>query len=802
MKDKTTTLPMIPIINAFMLPNMQRSLTVSREGSIKTLEQIQAGSKVILMTQREPNQEIPRELEEYFPVATVASVQQMQRAGASWEVLLKVHNNIIINSIDQEAIKAGHAMQASGTEKREPEMDEEVRQAAINLSEALQQLEEVSEGDIKLSELIQDLDPVRSDVQTMEYLKASWESMARISQETSVAKRIEIAREHVALKVTEIKITEEINSKAERKMSQDHRRAVLSEKIRIIQRELGENQELEERIKKSDLPEHVQKRLTEDLTRMTRAGAFNQEASVLREYIETMLSVPWKQKSAVEEDIKVIEEKLNQSHYGMTEVKKRVLEMAGVERRLARKKLPSSGKVMLLVGPPGVGKTSVAVGIASSTGRRLARVALGGLRDESEIRGHRRTYIGAMPGRIAKALIQAGSNNPVILLDEIDKMGSENGVGRGDPAAALLEVLDPSQLAEFKDRYLDEPIDLSGVTFIATANSLSSIPRPLLDRMEVIEIPSYSQREKEELTQRWLIPKTAQKVGLEGQLTFSKEAVQELIDGYTHEAGVRELTRLCERIAQHASLRAEKENHTETAGEKTEENWEIKINQDDIAQILGPRRVPKHRPMNKRVGAAQGMYYSEAGGGLMLIETDLTTGTGKVSSSGSLGKVMGESIEIAWRVARQQLEKPAGRNLPGMDIHVHLPDGATPKDGPSAGAAIVAAMVSALEERSITDEIAVTGEVNLHGEILAIGGVREKVAGALRNGVKQVIIPLENKKDIEVLPEDLQNSLKTNYVTRIEEVLSLMLEPRKNKHKEKETHSIKRATRSTRKAEA
>jgi ATP-dependent Lon protease len=539
--------------------------------------------------------------------------------------------------------------------------------------------------------------------------------------------------------------------------------------MKAIQKELGdmddvpnEIEDIEKKIAKSGMPKDVMQKIKGDVNKLKMMSPMSAEASVLRNYIDVLVSVPWKKRSKVTKDLVIAEKILEDDHHGLEKVKERILEYLAVQQRVRKLK----GPILCLVGPPGVGKTSLGKSIAKATGRKFTRMSLGGVRDEAEIRGHRRTYIGSLPGKIMQNLSKVGVKNPLFLLDEVDKMGMDS---RGDPSSALLEVLDSEQNDTFSDHYLEVDFDLSDVMFVATSNSMN-IPGPLLDRMEVIRIPGYTENEKESIAGKYLMPKQLENNGLtEKDIKFNKNIFLEMIRSYTREAGVRnlerEISKICRKVVKKLLLNKKLKS--------------IKIDKNNIKDFLGVKRF-KHGEAEKEnvVGLVNGLAWTEVGGELLSVETAVIPGKGKYILTGSLGDVMKESISAAMTIVRKRalnlgIEKDFYEN---KDIHVHFPEGATPKDGPSAGVGITTSLVSALTDNPVKASVAMTGEVNLHGQVLPIGGLKEKMLAALRGGIKTVIIPLENEKDLSEIPDNIKNNLEIKTVEWVEEVLSIALE--------------------------
>ena len=539
--------------------------------------------------------------------------------------------------------------------------------------------------------------------------------------------------------------------------------------MKAIQKELGdmddvpnEIEEVEQKIKKSGMPKEVMQKVKSDVNKLKMMSPMSAEASVLRNYIDVLVNVPWKKKTKVTKDLVAAEKVLEDDHHGLEKVKERILEYLAVQQRVSKLK----GPILCLVGPPGVGKTSLGKSIAKATGRKFTRMSLGGVRDEAEIRGHRRTYIGSLPGKIMQNLSKVGVKNPLFLLDEIDKMAMDF---RGDPSSALLEVLDSEQNDTFSDHYLEVDFDLSDVMFVATSNSMN-IPGPLLDRMEVIRIPGYTENEKESIADRYLMPKQLKNNGLtDKDIKFNKNIFLEIIRSYTREAGVRnlerELSKICRKVVKKLLLNKKLKN--------------IKIDAKNLTEFLGVKRF-KHGEAEKEnvVGLVNGLAWTEVGGELLSVETAVIPGKGKYILTGSLGDVMQESIRAAMTIVRKRalnmnIEKDFHET---KDIHVHFPEGATPKDGPSAGVGIVTSLVSALTDNPVKSSVAMTGEINLHGQVLPIGGLKEKMLAALRGGIKTVIIPMENEKDLAEIPDNIKNNLEIKKVEWVEEVLSLALQ--------------------------
>ena len=566
-----------------------------------------------------------------------------------------------------------------------------------------------------------------------------------------------------------LQVEKKIRGRVKNQMEKSQREYYLNEQMKAIQKELGdmddipnEIEEIEQKIKKSGMPKDVMQKIKADVNKLKMMSPMSAEASVLRNYIDVLVNVPWKKRTKVTKDLVIAEKILEDDHHGLEKVKERILEYLAVQQRVRKLK----GPILCLVGPPGVGKTSIGKSLAKATGRKFTRMSLGGVRDEAEIRGHRRTYIGSLPGKIMQNLSKVGVKNPLFLLDEIDKMAMDF---RGDPSSALLEVLDSEQNDTFSDHYLEVDFDLSDVMFVATSNSMN-IPGPLLDRMEVIRIPGYTENEKENIAGKYLMPKQLENNGLtEKDIKFNKNTFMEIIRSYTREAGVRnlerEISKICRKVVKKLLLNKKLKS--------------IKVDKNNLKDFLGVKRF-KHGEAEKEntVGLVNGLAWTEVGGELLSVETAVIPGKGKYILTGQLGDVMQESIRAAMTIVRKRalnigIDKDFYEN---KDIHVHFPEGATPKDGPSAGVGITTSLVSALTENPVKSSVAMTGEINLHGQVLPIGGLKEKMLAALRAGIKTVIIPLENEKDLAEIPDNIKNNLEIKTVEWVEEVLSIALE--------------------------
>ena len=600
----------------------------------------------------------------------------------------------------------------------------------------------------------------------------------------SVEERLRRVLVHVQRQIGVLNAQEDIKSQVQEELGQRQREMILREQLKAIRKELGEEDEagdvdeLRKRLEALELPEAAKKEVERELSRLERAGRESMEAQVIRTYLETVAELPWNKRAEESLDLKRAAEILEEDHYGLGDVKDQVLEFLAVRQlrlRVPKAEAPGNeddkqakGLILLFLGPPGVGKTSIAKSIARALGRPYVRISLGGARDEADIRGHRRTYVGAMPGRIIQGMKQAGAKNPVFLLDEVDKLGVSF---QGDPAAALLEVLDPAQNDSFTDHYLGVPFDLSEVFFIATANFLQSIPGPLLDRMEKVEFAGYTEREKLEIAKRYLVPRQLREKGLTAeQLAIADPAVSAIIASYTREAGVRQLEREIGKLARKVARKI-------AAGEVEP----VTVGAADVDNLLGrPTVHPERKAREDQVGVATGMYYTPVGGDIMFVEASVMRGKGELVLTGQLGDVMKESARAALTYAKSHADRLGipEETLAETDIHIHVPAGAIPKEGPSAGVTMATALVSALSKRPARHDIAMTGEVTLRGRVMPIGGVKEKVLGAVRAGIRTIILPKENAPDLQDIPEDVRKTLDVHLVEDLGEVLSLALRAR------------------------
>jgi ATP-dependent Lon protease len=602
------------------------------------------------------------------------------------------------------------------------------------------------------------------------YLEMPLAERQGLLEALSIEDRLRRVLIHVQRQIEVMSVQEEIQSKVQEELGDRQREIYLRQQLKAIQEELGDKdaggddlEELKAKLDKLPLPEDARKEVEREYARLTRVGKEGMEAQVIRTYLETIAELPWGTRSEEHLDVQEAARILDEDHHGLKDVKDRVLEFLAVHQ-LAKGKTESKGRILLFGGPPGVGKTSIAKSIARAMGRKYVRISLGGARDEADIRGHRRTYIGALPGRILQGMKQAGTKNPVFLLDEVDKLGVSM---QGDPAAALLEVLDPAQNDSFVDHYLGVPFDLSEVMFIATANFIQNIPGPLLDRMEIVDFAGYTEAEKLQIAKHYLVPRQLEANGLTGeQLTLTDDSIAEVITGYTREAGVRQLERELGRVGRKVARRI--------AAKEVEK---LTVDRADVRALLGrPRVHPEKALREDQIGISTGMYYTPAGGDIMFVEAALMPGKGDLILTGQLGDVMKESARAAWTFARAHAGwLSIDSRVFERDVHVHVPAGAIPKDGPSAGIAMATALVSALSERAARHEVAMTGEITLSGRVLPIGGLKEKVLGAVRAGISHIVIPRENEADLDDLPADVRDKLTVTPVDTLAEALAVTL---------------------------
>lgn len=762
-------IPVLPLRDVVVYPHMVIPLFVGREKSIHCLEAAMNDNKqIMLVAQKDASTDEPG-VNDLFSVGTVASVLQMLKLpDGTVKVLVEGIRRAKITTLSDN----GEYFQAKAEYLETPAVDER-EQEVLNRT-AINQFE----GYIKLNkkippEVLASLHTIEESAKLADtiasHMPLKLKDKQAVLEMSDVTERLEYLMAMMESEIDLLQVEKRIRNRVKKQMEKSQREYYLNEQMKAIQKELGEMDDapdemesLKRKIDSAKMPKEAKEKTEAELQKLKMMSPMSAEATVVRSYIDWMVQVPWNSRSKVKKDLVKAQEVLDTDHYGLERVKDRILEYLAVQSRVSKIK----GPILCLVGPPGVGKTSLGQSIARATGRKYVRMALGGVRDEAEIRGHRRTYIGSMPGKLIQKMVKVGVKNPLFLLDEIDKMASDM---RGDPASALLEVLDPEQNIAFNDHYLEVDYDLSDVMFVATSNSMN-IPAPLLDRMEVIRLSGYTEDEKLNIAKQHLLPKQIERNALKAnELTIHDSAIMGIIRYYTREAGVRglerEISKLCRKAVKQL-LMDKKVKH-------------IEINEDNLKDFLGVRKVDYGRAdTENRVGMVTGLAWTEVGGDLLTIETASVPGKGKLTFTGSLGEVMQESIQAAMTVVRARAEKLGINNdfYEKRDMHVHVPEGATPKDGPSAGIAMCTALVSSLTGNPVRSDVAMTGEITLRGQVLPIGGLKEKLLAAHRGGIKTVLIPDENKRDLEEIPENIVADLDIHPVKTIEEVLSLALE--------------------------
>ncbi|HKD17280.1 MAG TPA: endopeptidase La [Thermoanaerobaculia bacterium] len=790
------SLPVVPMRNAVLFPGVTFPIAAGRAGTLRAIEAALNTTErlVFAVAQRSDTEAVsPTEL---FTIGTIATLGSIQRGIGGIRLVLEGKSRGIALRLSPKngylEATVQDAQEMLPLDPRDPAfagLHREARERAAELGKKLGLPDETVE-----QILAEVNEPGRLADLVAGYLDIPVTEKQVLLETLSIEDRLRRVLVHVQRQVDVLSAQEDIQSKVKEEIGSRQREMYLREQLKAIQKELGEGEgaaddglkELRAKLDALDLPEDARKEVDREWGRLTRIGRESMESQVIRTYLETVAELPWNLRTDEKLDVAEAARVLDEDHYGLRDVKDRILEFLAVRQLSQQRETPETksepekkadkadpaklpprsgkGRILLFTGPPGVGKTSIAKSIARAMGRKYVRISLGGARDEADIRGHRRTYIGAMPGRILQGMKQAGSKNPVFLLDEVDKLGVSY---QGDPASALLEVLDPAQNDSFTDHYLGVPFDLSEVLFIATANFIQNIPAPLLDRMEVVTFAGYTEEEKLQIAKSYLVPRQVEENGLSaGQLLLTDDAIREVVASYTRESGVRQLERELGKLARKVARRiAAREIASQTVG------------RDDVRPLLGrPRVHPEKMAREDQVGIATGMYYTPAGGDIMFVEASLMRGKGELILTGQLGEVMKESARAAWTFARSHAawlgidEKEFER-----DIHIHVPAGAIPKDGPSAGIAMASAVVSALSRRPVRNDVAMTGEITISGRVLPIGGLKEKILGAVRAGIRRIVIPKDNEADLEDLPEEVRSEIEVDPVTTLAEALAVTL---------------------------
>ena len=763
------TLPVLPLRDVVVYPHVIVPLFVGREKSIAALNIANDNQQELLLIPQKDASIRDPEIVDLHPVGTVGRIVQMAKlSDGTVKVLVEGLRRIEIVAWQEDQPYLQASYRDYGTTSATP-TDE---QRAMGKTAVEQFTRFLKENDKNADDLLQNLrqlnNPGRIADTIAAHMDLSLERRITILDSTALNDRLQHILIFLEEELEKSDLDRKIRRRVKQQMERNQREYYLNEQIKAIQKELGEMEDalndveqLEKSIKDAGMSADAEKKALSELNKLKQMSPMSAEANVIRNYLEWMIDYPWSKRRRSQYDIARAEKILERDHYGLEDVKERILDYLAVQKRNKHGK----GPIICLVGPPGVGKTSLGKSIAEATGRDFDRISLGGVHDEAEIRGHRRTYIGSLPGKIVQKLCKLGSNNPLILLDEIDKIGMDH---RGDPASALLEVLDPAQNNAFSDHYLETDIDLSGVLFIATANTLN-IPAPLLDRMEVIRLPGYTSREKSEIATRYILPRQIREHGLrKDEFALEDGVVTDIIEDYTREAGVRNLEREIGKLARKSVRKL-----------LTSDIKNIAINKSNLEDFLG---VPKYRrsedDLRNKIGCVTGLAWTSVGGETLQIEATIFRGKGKLNLTGQLGDVMKESIQAASSVVRSYLEA----NLPELrydeyDIHMHLPEGATPKDGPSAGIGMATALLSAFSKIPVRGDLAMTGEITLHGRVLAIGGLKEKLLAAVRSHINTVLIPEENRKDLREIPDEVKDALTIIPVSRIEQVFEHAFEP-------------------------
>lgn len=767
--EKTDAIyPLLPLRDVVVYPHMVVPLFVGREKSILALEHAMDSDKqVVLVTQKNPSEDNPK-IDDVYQIGTLASILQMLKLpDGTLKVLVEgTHRVSLVDAQGQGEFLNTKIEMLPVDELGKKEADALSRSAMSLFEQYVNLSKKIPAEVVTTVSGIEDCERFADTIAS--HMSLSLEQKQEVLEIADLSKRFDHLMGLMESEIDLFQIEHRIRGRVKKQMEKSQREYYLNEQIKAIQKELGDEEgvsefeQLENKVDESGMPKSALEKAKSEISKLKMMSPMSAEASVLRNYIDWMIGVPWKARSRVKHDLKNAEKTLNDDHHGLEEVKERILEFLAVQKRVKKLK----GPVLCLVGPPGVGKTSLGESIAKATGRKFVRMSLGGVRDEAEIRGHRRTYIGSLPGKIIQKLSKVKTKNPLFLLDEIDKMGMDH---RGDPASALLEVLDPEQNHTFNDHYLEVDYDLSEVMFICTANSMN-IPGPLLDRMEIIRIPGYTEDEKVKIAEKYLTPKQCKANGLKaGELTIKENGLRDIIRYYTREAGVRGLERsiakICRKIV--------------TQHVRNDSQLKDMVGSGELEDLLGVRQHDYGRAEKENyVGQATGLAWTEVGGELLSIESSVIPGKGNVIKTGSLGDVMQESIQAALTVVRNRSQQLGIRRdfYRESDLHIHVPEGATPKDGPSAGVGMCTALVSVLTDIPVRATVAMTGEITLRGQVLKIGGLKEKLLAAHRGGISTVIIPHDNASDLKEIPDNIKNDLEICPVKWIDEVLEIALE--------------------------